>query len=74
MGKPAKKSNRQLRHRRNSCLRLAQLATGGFLSVLVGRMANSNLITLAMIILSCLATGLISEKTLVKIWPWTRKK
>jgi phosphate/sulfate permease len=74
MGKPAKKSNKQLRHRRNSWLRLARLATGAFLSVFVGRMADSKLITLVMIILSCLATGLISEETLVKIWPWNRKK
>jgi hypothetical protein len=44
------------------------------LAVLTGRISNSNQITLAMIIFGSLATGLISEKTLVKILPWNRRK
>jgi hypothetical protein len=62
------------RCRQNPWLRLAQLASSAFLAVLIGRIANNDDITLVVIIFGGLASGLISEKTLLKIWLRNRKK
>jgi len=50
------------------------LASSAFLAVLIGRIANNDDITLIVIIFGGLASGLISEKTLLKIWLRNRKK
>jgi len=49
-------------------------ASSAVLAVSVGLISDSNQIMLTMIIFGSLATGLISEKTLVKILSWNRKK
>lgn len=51
----------------NPWFRLVLLGSSAFVAILMGHISDSNLITLTMIFLGCLATGLISEKTLVKI-------
>jgi len=60
--------------RSNPWFRLLLLAVSAFLSVPIGWISDSKVITLTMIFLGCVATGLISEKTLVKILSRGRKR
>ncbi len=58
----------------NPWFRLVLLAASDFLAALIGCISDSSVITLTMILLGCLATGLISEETLVKILSRGRKR
>jgi hypothetical protein len=49
------------------------LAGVAVLAALIGRIADSQQMGLATLVLGAFATGLISEKTLIRIFRWTRK-